>query len=374
MLDPASASTETEQMKNVFTKKRLIISAVCLLLVIASAVLLIAGSLIPGSLYSQQAAERWKADNPLDFTQVSCFMPSTSALSVSGVNEFRTAMMTKLHEAALDIDNDSVLFSDAWSTNGKVDIACERSKTSAGVTAVGGSFFAFHPLKLMSGGYLSENDFMKDRVILDKELAWYLFGGYDLVGMEVYINGVPFSISGVIDREDDFASKKAYSGGMGLYMSYEGYAALIENEPGIECYELVLAESVDGFAQRVVEDKFPIGDGEIVINSGRFSYWNLLRAFLHSGTRSMRTTEAAYPYWENAARYAEQVCMWLVAAGTALLIFPCVMLAIVIIKLLILGFGKLKAGLFPKAKDAVEEAVRKSKRKAWEKKQYKSRI
>jgi len=361
-------------MKNVFTKNRIIIAAICVLLALVSLVLFLIGSSLPKSLYPQYAAERWRAENGLNFTQLSCFMPSSSDLSVSQINEFRSAMMTKLHEAALDIDNDSVLFTDAWSTNGKVSVSCERAKTDASVTAVGGNFFGFHPVELLSGGYLSDEDFMKDRVVLDKALAWYLFGGYDLAGMEIYINGIPFYICGVIDREQDFASEKAYSNGMGLYISYEGYAALLESTPGIECYELVLAEPVEGFVKGVVQDKFPIGDGETVINSGRFSYWNLMTDFMHSSSRTMRTSEAAYPYWENAARFVEQICMWLVTGGTVLLIFPAVIIVIIVIKAILYAKTMFCGKLLPRAKDSVEEVIRVRKRRAWEKQKAKRNI
>ena len=44
---------------------------------------------------------------------------------------------------------------------------------------VGGNFFHFHPLRLRSGSYIAEDDFMLDRVVLDETLAWQLFGGFD---------------------------------------------------------------------------------------------------------------------------------------------------------------------------------------------------
>ena len=53
--------------------------------------------------------------------------------------------------------------------------------------AVGGQFFEFHPLRLLSGSYIAEGDLSPDRVLLDRELAWELFGGTELTGMSVEV-------------------------------------------------------------------------------------------------------------------------------------------------------------------------------------------
>ena len=119
-------------------------------------------------------------------------------------------MPPKLHEAAADIDTDSTLFTDAWSTFGKVKVS-NGNKRSADVTvtAVGGNYFDFHPLRLLSGNYIKADDLMKDRVLLDPDTAWLLFGGTELSGMSFSINGVPYVVAGVVEREDDRFSKKA---------------------------------------------------------------------------------------------------------------------------------------------------------------------
>ena len=67
---------------------------------------------------------------------------------------------------------------------------------------------------------------MQDRALLDEETAWLLFGGTDIQGLSFKINGVPFVVAGVIEREQDFATKKAYTDGMGIFISYDGYMNL----------------------------------------------------------------------------------------------------------------------------------------------------
>ena len=63
--------------------------------------------------------------------------------------------------------------------------------------------------------------------------------------------------------------------------------------------------TVRGFARSFVREKFPLGRGEVVQNTGRFTLSRLWDVVAHLSTRSMQTLGVVYPYWENAARGAE---------------------------------------------------------------------
>ena len=317
-------------------------------------------------LPSQQAAERWQGESEMAFTQLSCFLPADGKLDIDQIYKFRMDMQSKFHEAALDVDNDNQLYVDAWSTSGKVTATTAIGSGEASVIAVGGEFFNFHPIRLLSGSYLSERDLMQDKVLLDPEMAWLLFGGVDLQGMELRINGVPFIVGGVVEREDDFASREAYTAGMGLYMSYDAYSRLVA-DAGISCYELVAAEPVKGFAVSMVRAIFPIGQGEIRENSVRYSFSSLLTAAVQFARRSMQTSGTMIPYWENAARLVETWSALLLFVGMVLCLLPAVTVVVFLIK----GLGRLKEKLteevFPAIGDRVQEAIRVRQRKAWEK-------
>ena len=71
-----------------------------------------------------------------------------------------------------------------FTTKPILTVSTERGNAQVKVTGVGGDYFRFHPLKLRSGSYLMETDLMKDRVLLDEELAWKLFGGMELTGSQ----------------------------------------------------------------------------------------------------------------------------------------------------------------------------------------------
>ena len=288
-------------------------------------------------------------------------------ITLEQIYQFRLAAMGKLQEASLDLDGGQQFYLDAWCTTGKVNAVTALGKGEAYAIAVGGDFFQFHPLRLLSGSYISENDLMQDRVLLDEDLAWRLYGGVELQGMELNLNGTPFVVAGVVQREQDFASKKAYTAGMGLYLSYDAYAQLNENA-GVNCYELVMAEPVKNFTVSFVREKFPIGQGEIVENSTRFSLDRLLSMIGKFGTRSMQTLGVVYPYWENAARCVEDWCALLLLMGLLFAAIPAVVAVVTVIQALSRGKEKLEDEWLPQLRDNAEEAVRVRQRRRWEKK------
>lgn len=104
-------------------------------------------------------------------------------------------------------DTSARLYADAYSGSTQLSVS-GKSPGSVTVTAigVGGDYFLFHPLQLLSGGYVSDEDYMADRVVLDAQTAFNLFGSSDVAGMEVTINGKTFPIAGVVKSEDDFAT------------------------------------------------------------------------------------------------------------------------------------------------------------------------
>ena len=346
-------------------KKRLLL--LCAVLALLSAVCFACGWMLTQKLDSQRAAERWRGESERDFRQISCFVPVDEKLQLNQIYAFRTEMIKRLHEAGADAEGEEQLYVDAWSCSGKALAATDLGKGDANVIAVGGDFFQFHPIRLLSGSYIQESDLMKDRVLLDEDLAWILFGGTELQGLTLKINGVPFQVSGVIQREQDFASKKAYTAGMGLFMSYDAWKLLDENA-GITAYELVLAEPVKGFAVNFAREKFPIGQGQIVENTGRFAMGNLLWLVTQFGQRSMQKLGVLLPYWENAARCMEDWSALLYFLGWIFVLIPAITLIVTLFRLLKRGKKKLTEDVLPGVGENIEEAIRKRQRRRWEKK------
>lgn len=370
--------------------KKLIFLALELVMLLAAVGCFIGIHSLSRMLPSQLAAERWRGDSEESFAQISCFIPVDETVTLNEIGAFREAVTTKLHEAALDIASDSVLVADAWSCVDKVSVSSALGKGDVYATAVGGEFFTFHPIRLISGNYITADDLMQDRALLDEETAWLLFGGTDIQGMTFKINGVPFVVAGVIEREEDYASKKAYTDGMGIFISYDAYTLLdsaatalagatsssstasaaagaAASAPGIQCYELVMPNPVKNFALNFVKEKFPLGRGEVINNSERFSLsalWTLIRGF---DTRSMQTRGVIYPYWENASRGVEDRAALLLILAIALLVLPVITAVVVVVLMAIRGKRTLEEDLIPRWKASTEEAIRVRARRRWEK-------
>ena len=351
-----------------FTKRVLWLGCCALMLILALVCVLGIHSLTH-RLDSQRAAERWSGESGQSFSQVSCFIPGTATVTRSDIYGFRYKLLDALHTAALDTqDSTDGLWVDAWSREGKVKLSSSRTSADVSAVAVDGEYFNFHPLRLLSGSYFRESDLMKDKVLLDEELAWLLFGGTELEGMAIRVNGQDFLVGGVVEREQDAESRRAYTESASVYMSYDAYVSLTGDDR-VDCYELVLAEPVRGFARQTAEASFPLKGGEVVVNTGRYTLPRILSHIPKLGSRAIQSSGIRYPYWENAARMIEDYCAILLIAMTAFLLPPLITGVVYLVRLLRYGRETLVESILPRVADDVSEAVRVRQRRRWEKRQ-----
>ena len=280
-----------------FGFKQWFLLIVNIVLVLASLACALGLRAVGGTLQSLTAARRFQGGGETRFAQTACFLPVDGGKTEDDIRSFRQTLDTKLVEQSLE--------------------APENVKA----VGVGGDFFYVHPLPLLSGSYIRSDDLMDDLVVLDEEMAWRLYGSTDLAGMTVYINQKPFVVAGVIARETDFATRKAYTGDGGIFLSYSALSGLDE-DAAITCYELVMPDPISGYARGVVTDNFPVGEGDVVENSSRYSLSHLLEVARSFGLRSMRLNGVIYPYWENAARLTEDYAALLLILAVMLALYP----------------------------------------------------
>ena len=328
---------------------------------------------VRGMLVTQSAADVWRGSGEDRFAQISAFLPTTETKTLDDIRSFRATLENEFVQNSMEAPEGGSLYTDAYSGRTSLSVS-GKSPGSVTVTAigVGGDYFLFHPLQLLSGGYVSDEDYMADRVVLDAQTAFNLFGSSDVAGMEVTINGKTFPIAGVVKSEDDFATAAALDAGAEassdptgvqsaskamIYMSYAALNAMAELP--IDCYEIVLPDPVSGFAKKLMTEKFPVGEGVIVQNTGRFSLSGLISVIGKFGKRVMTTNGVIYPYWENAARMAESYAALLLILGTLFGLMPAVCLTIVLVKLTV---REIKRGYY-KAAHAIEDRVEENKRK-----------
>ena len=296
---------------------------------------------IAGTLESIHAADRFRGDNEMRFAQLACFMPEDSGKTEEDIRLFHQTLDQKLIDASLEAPEGASLYTDAYSGHISLNVTGDHGSATVKAIGVGGNFFQFHPLRLRSGSYISENDFMQDRVVLDETLAWQLFGGFDVAGLSVTIDGKPFYVAGVVRRESDFATKEAYLDGASMFLSYSAMKSLDENST-ITYYEIVMPDPISGFAHGVLTENFDVGTGDIVENSSRYSLENLFSVIGDFGKRSMRNNGVIYPYWENAVRLTEDYLALLLVLMLLFGLCPAVTLLVLAIRQVIRTWRTLK--------------------------------
>lgn len=325
--------------------KIIVLSINVLLLILISVCVLKAGS-YSRLLLSQQAAEEWAGDSEQAFAQASCFFPTNALKTIDNIYSFRGGLKDQLNSAGLEEPDTGKLWTDAYSGTGSLSVKGQGGTADVTAVGVGGNFFLFHPYELLSGSYISDEDLMQDRVVLDYELAWQLFGSSNLQGMSVTINGTPYYVAGVVRRETDKFSTRVFSDGKPLiFMPYSTLSGLIEGT-GISTYEICMANPISGFVSKVVTDKMAGEDSVVVENSSRYSFSKILSMFTDFGERSIIKSGVAYPYWENAARISEVYVARLYTFTAVLAIFPLICLIwilVLLIKMLVSKMRKTKS-------------------------------
>ena len=325
---------------------------------------------VSGTLSTISAAQRFQGEGEMRFSQLACFLPVDQGKTEEDIQRFRLSLDGTLTEQSLEAPEGGSLYLDAYHGVHSVTISTDSGSASVKAVGVGGDFFYFHPLTLRSGAYISSDDLMDDLVVLDEEIAWRLYGGTDLAGLPVSVNGEQFVIGGVVTREKDFATERAYTGDGGVYMSFSAMKRLME-DASITGYEIVMPNPIRNFAKGIVEDSF--SDGEVVENTGRFSpgrLGELLRSF---AGRSMRTNGVIYPYWENAARLAEDYAALLLLLAVLLAVCPVIFLLVLAIRDIRRAYRFAKVRIPEKVDAAVEKRKEERLEKAYEKKREESK-
>ena len=307
-------------------------------------------------LPDQNAAKRWGTDGR--YAQVSLFYTEDQMVTYESIRKLEYNLEKKMHDAGIIVDDDndkdngivetvpvggkkdeetsveSAVQEDikeyvsCYSAQGISTILFENKKAeNIDTIGVGGDFFLFHPLEIVTGGYFGPDDLMKDRIVVDEDFAWQLFGSNDIIGQCVTIDGVNHYIVGVVKRAEGRFNKAAGLSKSTVYMSYDSLSkygtvlsgrvkeeeisedgAKVQNG-GINCYEVVMPDPVEGIALRLVRESSGLEEKYIaaVDNTNRFSSFSLASVVMDFGIRSMWTQPIYYPYWENVARGWEDV-------------------------------------------------------------------
>lgn len=270
----------------------------------------------------QQAAQRWTADGTA-FAQISLFLPQDNALTPQALQQARARIDSTLTQASLEPANENArLWLDTAAAELDGTASTDRGTVSVAVTAVDGDFFHFHPQQLKSGSTFSAADERRDTIVLDELAAWQLFGSPDVTGRPVTLNGTLYYVCGVTAAVQDDAAALTYGEKPRVWIFYESLP--VTDTPALTHYEAVLPQPYSGYALQLAQEIFGTKDRPCTLleNTVRFeaaSLWDALTAIPRA---TMREDGVAYPWWENAARYAQMRAALAFGAALLLLVWP----------------------------------------------------
>jgi len=345
-------------MKFKFNKKILAAAVLNLLSLAGFIAFVLAGSSIAFSQSYNYAFERWEGeDSDDDYAQVSCFMSASAGFTVDSVGSIRAGLLNSLKDISIVPEDGKKLCPDAYSASvGKAAVRGNiLGRSDAQITAVGGDFFMIRNFRLLDGSFFSDDDIMQDGAVIDKNLAWAIYGSYDVSGMDITINGTQFYISGVIDVPETKAERKCSSELPRAYISYDGASGFASDNSGsggmsggmpngddsvrnsfktVTCYEVIMPDPVQDYALTSVKSAVEVyGDMiSIVQNSGRFGAFKRLGSLKRISSLVIRDNEVSFPYWENASRITEVKLSFIYLGAALCLVIPAVTILFFIVK------------------------------------------
>ncbi len=317
-------------MKFRLKKRYIAIAAVNVLAICTAVVLSAVGSSHAKAQTYNYAAEKWQGSSEESYTQISCFFSENSGFDVDSIGSARMQMLYTLQTVSIVPEEGENLCPDAYSAPlGQASVKGDISgRSEADVTAVGGDFFFIHDFKLIDGAFFSDDDIMQDGVVIDRSLAWALYGSHDIAGMNLTINGTEFYIAGVIEDPSTDEEKKCAGELPKAYISYDGASLLsVSSEKGsyggepfgenvqtvsdrftkVTCYEFIMPDPVENFAYTSMQNFFLSYGKEVetVENTGRFEPSVRIKKIKSMTSYAVKDNAVAFPYWENASRIIE---------------------------------------------------------------------
>ena len=212
-------------MKKRFRPVHIVIAAVNAAAVAGVLILTAVGNSAARSQRYNYAYENWKNGSKDEYSQISCFFSDDAGFDKNEIRGVNAKLMGKLSEAAVNPNGRQKLVPEAYSASlGKATIMGETGKHSeTEVTAVGGDFFLFRSFDLVSGAFFSDDDLMQDGAVIDRQLAWNIYGTDNIAGKAIYINNVKLYVSGVIEAPRTDPEERCVGNTPRAYISY--YAA-----------------------------------------------------------------------------------------------------------------------------------------------------
>lgn len=275
----------------------------------------------------QSAARRWQSGKQ-NFAQLSVFFSPEENWSKQDRRTLLSRLRMQFQENSITNESEQggedELIKDCYSCEASMTLTSGNKTAQANVTATGGDFFYFHQFQWLSGYAYSDEDVMQDRIVLDKELAWSLFGSANVEGMSLTMEDKTYYVAGVVDLDNDRASKATYGEKNRAWISYSVIADGQKETVPITAYEIVMPNPVDGWAKGQLSDILTPEEGELVLveNSSRADFFQVFENIKTFSEQMVVEKAVKYPYWENAARIRDCKREIYLFFATLCLIYP----------------------------------------------------
>ncbi len=196
--------------------------------------LLTAGLIVGGSLASAALPNGFAGRDRIAITASQSASAPTAHLTGDDVRDISDAMRSPA----------------AWWSVQKESLCSENRQSAANVFAVGGPFADFHAIKMLHGNFLSRIGGDGRSLVLDRNLAWELFGTENAVGMKVMIEDVQYTVTGVCETDTSLPALLSRDKTPVAYIAYGNSTAPVWG------LEAELEKALPGKSLGIVQDAF----------------------------------------------------------------------------------------------------------------------
>lgn len=286
-----------------------ITALVFLICLIALGIFELCVSVMENNIGYIHAGERWSADGS-PYAVISMYAEEGAGVTSDQISQWAYSTDAKLLESSVTPKENARTWAYCYGNEDTLTVSGPMGTAAAETMAVGGDFFLFHPLKFTYGSAFLNDNSNPMGVVIDRDLAWKIFGAENIVGMVLQIEGLDFTVVGVSEKE---SGSEIYTHTYGdrprMYMSFAGYAKL-RGDGGITMYEAALPNAVRSFARNIFDGAVRVNEETTWVFevSDRFSLKNRYENMKTLKYSWIRENRIEYPYWENEAKVADYRC------------------------------------------------------------------
>lgn len=282
------------------------------------------------------AGDRWSS-NGERYAVVSMYAEDSAGVSYDQVTQWAYSIDSALLAASVTPSENGRSWTYASAAQTTMQVSGPMGKTTAEIMAVSGDFFVVHPMKFVYGSEFLNDNSNPMGVVLDRDLAWDIFGAENIIGMEMEVGGQLFTVVGITEKESG-RGMYAYTYGERprMYMNYAGYAKISGKTSDITVFEAVLPNSVSSFAKNIFDKVVRVNEetGSVSESSERFSLENRFANMKLLPYSWIRSNKIEYPYWENEARSFDFTCavMMIFEVSVAAIGVFCMLLSFILLR------------------------------------------